>query len=86
MAAILTRSDGRVIASVIDCDLNRPGGFTVEEAQTQRARLKLANETVRTLCSDDVAAVLQGYGAEKLMDSLVHQKGYRVTVLPVGGA
>lgn len=85
MAAILTRSDGSVVASAIDCGQFRPGGFSVEAAQKQRVRLALANATVRTLCADDVAEVMRGYDAEQLMQSLVDKKGYRVTVLPVGG-
>lgn len=85
MAAILTRSDGSVIASAIDCGRSRPGGFSIEAAQKQRVRLALANATVRALCSEDVAEVMRGYDAEQLLQSLVNQKGYRVTVLPVGG-
>lgn len=86
MAAILTRSDGSVIASVIDCGRSRPGGYSVEQAQTQRARTALANAAIRALCVPDVAEVMRGYDAEQLVQSLVDQKGYRITTLPVGGA
>lgn len=84
VVAILTRSDGHVVATAPDFDRSHPGGFSLREAQTARARRALANETVRTLCSLDIADVMRGYEAERLIEELVRVKGYRVTVMPLG--
>lgn len=84
VVAILTRADGHVVTTAPDFDHSRPGGFSLREAQTARARRALANQTVRALCSEDIADVIHGYEAERILDGLVRVKGYRVTVTPVG--
>ena len=85
VVAILTAPDGFVIASAVDCDEQTPGGFTVEASQTRRARDSLASAAVRRLCTGDVADVLSSYDVDKLLQSLVREKGYRITTLPIGG-
>jgi len=85
MVAILTRSDGTVMASAADFDPKSPGYSTVEDAQKSRARLALANAFVREWCGADIADVMRGYDAEHLVGDLCQKKGYRVTVLAVDG-
>lgn len=81
MVAILTRSDGSVVATAADFGGLSPGYSEVTAAQELRSRAALANAMVRDLCVPDIAEVMQGYDAERLLDKLCQRKGYRVTVI-----
>ena len=85
MVAILTRNDGVVMATAADFDPKSPGYGTIEDAQSGRARIALANAFVRYFCGPDIAEVLEGYGADKLVSSLCERKGYRITMVAAGG-
>lgn len=85
MVAILTRGDGVVMATAADFDPKSPGYGRIEDAQRGRTRIALANALVRATCSDDVADTLRGYEAERLMEKLCVEKGYRVTIIAAGG-
>lgn len=72
--------DGRVIAHASDFARDRPGGFDVIEAQTYRAKQRLAFEVVKALASPALYENLDAYDCEKIMGKM---KG-KVQVLEVG--
>lgn len=83
VVALITYPDGTVLASVADFDGSRYGGFSLEEAQSMRAAREVKWKAVRLLCHHDVPDSLNDYEVEKIADSLVRAKGYRITVVPV---
>lgn len=59
--------DGRVIASASDFAPDRPGGFTVHEAQEYRARSALNCAVVRALASPALHENLGAYECEQIV-------------------
>jgi len=59
--------DGRVIAHVSDFHPSAPGGFTLLEAQTSRAKRNLAIELVRALSSPHLAEALDEFDCAGIM-------------------
>lgn len=59
--------DGRVIAHASDFARDRPGGFTVLEAQTHRVNQRLAVEVVRALASNALHENLDWYDCERIV-------------------
>ena len=72
--------DGRVIAHASDFARDRPGGFDVIEAQTYRAKQRLAIEVVRALSSPALYENLDAYHCEQILQRM---KG-KMQVLEVG--
>lgn len=72
--------DGRVLAHASDFHRGAPGGFTQAEAQTHRAKSRLAVEVVRALSSPALYENLDAYDCERLMQKM---KG-KVHVLSIG--
>lgn len=72
--------DGRVIAHASDFDRDRPGGFTVLEAQTHRVEQRLAIEVIHALASPALYENLDAYACEQIVRKM-KGKSY---VLPVG--
>lgn len=81
--AIITFPDGHALANAADFDRSGYGGFTLLEAQTIRVKSAVKREAVRRLCHSDVPACLDSYEVERLVDSLISKKGYRLTIIPV---
>jgi hypothetical protein len=73
--------DSRVIAHVCDFNRSTPGGFTMQEAQTHRAKARLGAAVVRELASSLLYSGLDDYQCERIMNSI---KGGKVHVLPIG--
>lgn len=84
VVAILLNDEGRTIASVTDFDTQSYGGFKLVDAQRHRVRTRLANEMVLQMSIPDFAKAMRGYDAERLMDQLVSQHGYRISVVEIG--
>ena len=72
--------DGRVIAHESDFARDCPGGFTLLEAQTRRARAALARGVVQALASPALYENLDTYDFEQILRKMKGQ----VQVLPVG--
>lgn len=74
--------DGRVIASASDFNRSAPGGFTIAEAQTYRARDALASKIVRALASPALYENLSTYDCRQIVQKM---KG-REHIIPIGHA
>ena len=70
--AVATNGSGRVIASLVDFGQNRPGGFTVQEAQEVRLRDAIAKEVIRRTCAEDIYQVATSEDGEHTARSLMH--------------
>lgn len=74
--------DGRVIASASDFNRSTPGGFTMAEAQTYRARDALSWEVVRALASPALYENLSAYDCRQIVQKM---KG-REQIIPISHA
>jgi len=72
--------DGRVIAHASDFSPDRPGGCTVLEGQTYRAKQRLAFAVVKALSSPTLYENMDAYDCERIMGKI----GGKCYVLPVG--
>jgi hypothetical protein len=84
IGAILTRGDGEVLCHSFDFELASYGGFKLWEAQRIRARNGCCRKFIQQWTYGDVASVLETYDAEKIVDSLCRDKGYRMTFVSIG--
>lgn len=75
-------SGNRVIAHAASFEPNKPGGFTVLEAQKQRAKQRLAVEVVKALASPTLYEGWATYDYERLMDKMAGA----VKLIPIGHA
>lgn len=84
VVAVITFPDGTVLASASDFETSSPGGFTLNDAQTMRAKQSVKWAAVRALCHPDVPDALSSYEVEKIAEGLIRKKSYRLSVIPVG--
>lgn len=71
--------EGRVIAHVTDFARDRPGGFTVREAQELRARRRLAHAVVKELSSSLLYEHVDEYVCKQILQKIPG----KVHVLPI---
>jgi hypothetical protein len=84
VVGVLSDDRGHVICSVSDFDTSGYGGYTKQEAQQYRVKLKLADAAIRAYCSDIIADVIDTYRREEIINDLIRKKGFVRTLLPVG--
>lgn len=85
VVAILISPDGVAMADVSYFERDRPGGFSLVEAQKHYARDALANEVVRKFCSDFIFQAMRGYDCQQLLERLrSKERGYRVEYVEIG--
>lgn len=70
VVAIFVSPDGRVVASGTDFDVDRPGGYKLQDAQRVRAERRLARAVVDAYCSSTVTEALSEYDREQMMRKL----------------
>lgn len=83
VVAVFMFPDGAELASVADFERSGYGGYTLLEAQTLRAKQAVKWKAVRALCHNDVPDSLDSYEVERIAESLIRKKGYRMTVFLV---
>ena len=83
IVAVLISKDGRPIADAADFNRSTPGGFSMQDAQTWRARDALAIKTMKILSSPTLSDAIDTYDAKKIVDKMC-QNGCRVAIIPVG--
>lgn len=83
VVAIMTAPDGRVIATVADCDLSGLGGFKLWEAQRYRAKNAVQWQAVQAYCSPVMFDALSAYQCHQIADALC-AKGHRITYHAIG--
>jgi hypothetical protein len=74
--------DNRVLASTSDFLRDRPGGFTLREAQEERAKRQLSVEVVKALASPAMYEGLTQYDCSQIVGKM---KG-KVHIVAVGHA
>jgi len=84
VVAVLSAPDGRFTVSATDFQKSTPGGFTLRQSQERRAEETLARKLVEETCSPFIAKALQGYDAERLLQRLVMDQGFSMSIIPVG--
>lgn len=84
VVAVLIGPDGRVVVSVNDFHLSAPGGCSTWEGQKWRCRTRLANALIAESCNGDVAKAIENYDAEKIMNRMIDQQGYRLHYIDIG--
>lgn len=85
VVCLLIAPDGRVVAHTADFHPDRPGGFTVTQAQRSRARLRLSSQAFYAMSNHDLARACDPYHAEQIIEALCRKAGYRVETIEVGG-
>lgn len=83
VVAIITDPQGRVMASHADFALNRPGGFSLQDAQQQRAGEGVRRQLIKCTCAEYIAAQLGEYDCRKIVDGL-RRDGWRVEYVTIG--
>jgi hypothetical protein len=83
-AVIATSPDGHVQGCEVDFDQSKPAGFDLQDAQAQRARIRLSGRIIKDHCSGHIARALtrDNYMAERVMDRL-RDDGWRFDVRPI---
>jgi hypothetical protein len=85
IVAIMIAPDGKAMADVSYFGRDRPGGFSLLEAQRHYARDALANEVVRKFCADFIFQAMRGYDCQQLLDRLcAKDRGFRVEYVKIG--
>jgi hypothetical protein len=84
VVAILSGPDGRTVATAADFLADMAGGCTLRETQESRVRRELARVVIDQACAPYIAAAINGYDCWKIMNSMISQQGYVLTVVPVG--
>ena len=85
VVAVLVAPDGVVMADVSYFGRDRPGGFSLLEAQKHYAGDALANEVVRKFCADFIFQAMRGYDCQQLLERLrSKERGFRVEYVKVG--
>lgn len=86
VTAVLTNSRGQVVADATCFERGFPAGFTLVEAQRQRAHLAACRNYIFGACNEDLAAeIIKGYpGAEGLVNSLLSNHGFRLHYIEHG--
>lgn len=84
VVAVFIDETGHVIASASDFKTDRPGGFSVQEAQSARARSALTWAVMNAYASPRLVRGLHSYQAEETIRRLVNDHGCQVAVISVG--
>lgn len=83
IVAILQTKEGVVIVTATDFHTGTPGGFSQKEAQTIRAKDRLALKAVDGLSSPLLSGAIDKYAATQILSKMC-DNGCRVVVVPVG--
>ena len=83
IVAVLVDHDGREIANASDFAPFNPAGFTLREAQEQRARRALCGAVMRALAAPSLCDAIEPHIAERIVDAM-RPKGFRVLIIPIG--
>lgn len=84
VVAIFVGPDGRCIASVSDFRHDGYGGYTMQEAQTHRARDAIARAVADALASSEFTKHIDNYHKREVLSQMERQDGYRLHIVPVG--
>lgn len=85
IVAILIAANGRAMADVSYFGLDRPGGFSLLEAQKHYARDALANEVVHKFCAEFIFQAMRGYDCQQLLDRLcAKDRGFQIEYVKIG--
>lgn len=75
---------GRAIAHAADFHRDRPGGYSLEEAQRLRAKRALGVAVCRAYASDQLVRAIEGYDCERILQNLVNKFGCRIHQISIG--
>ena len=84
VVAVLIAPDGHVIASVNDFTIGGAAGFEQYDTQKIRAQRQLSLMVLQETCAPYIAKAVDSYQADRIMDSLCHNQGFRVEVIAIG--
>lgn len=83
VVALFIAPNGHVIASATDFELSAPGGCSLAEGQSWRARDRVKWQAVKAFSSPAMTDALDGYLLEQIADRML-QKGYRIHIVEIG--
>jgi hypothetical protein len=83
VVAVLVGADGREIAHAADFKRDKPGGFTLDEAQRGRCKRALAMAVIDACASPMLRDSIEMYDAERIVQRLV-DNGCRLHIFSVG--
>lgn len=81
---LLIAPEGSICAQGVDFDPFAPAGFTVAEAQEQRARSKLTSDLMKNCCTDDFAACIDPVAVDKTIERMILHMDYRIEIIRTG--
>jgi hypothetical protein len=84
VVAIFTNEHGQVIVTATDFEPDRPGGCKLREAQTWRAKDRIAMAVVAAYAAPDMARAIPYFDAKQIVDRLVRDHGCKITIIPIG--
>jgi len=85
ICVITRKSDGVVLGVGADFDADRPGGFSLEQAQNRRARERAKSDFVRKQCSGLISDGLDSYQVGQIVDALIGRDKIVIQTEAVGG-
>jgi hypothetical protein len=83
VVVVITWPTGEVAVNAADFDRSGYGGYTMQEAQSYRARNAAKRKLFQDLCHPDVPKAMTEYDVDRLWTAM-EKNGYKMTVIAVG--
>lgn len=84
IGAILTDTDGDIVAHAFDFDRSSYGGFKLWEAQRIRAKKAVIREYIDRYCYGVMAKGIDEYTRERIVEKLRTDKALKMTFIAFG--
>jgi hypothetical protein len=84
LVAIFVDETGREIATATDFKPDRPGGFTVIEAQRHRVREAIARKVIEEYASQRLTRAISQYNCAQIVEELILTHKCQIIIIPVG--
>ena len=84
IVCLITDKNGREMAAATDFDTSGYGGFTLQEAQTIRAKDAVYRKLIHNLCSADMANAIGSHYSQQIFQQMQHTAGYTLHTIKIG--
>ena len=84
IGAVLTDDSGDVVAHAFDFDRSGYGGYKLWEAQRHRVKLAVTHEYLSRYTYGPVAAAIERYDAEKIVNKLRQTGKLKLKLIDIG--
>lgn len=84
IVCLVIAPEGRVVAYTADFHPDKPGGYTLEDAQETRAKRVLARAFLRECAAPYVADSVDSYTAERVLTDVCAKAKFRIQTVYIG--